>query len=100
MEIINERQLGGSLNPVTNNYELRQAITGRRNCIIFTKGTFKIESDNLEGIRSRNIQLKGLAFAYFLKEVEKAVLNGTSNITPKGLLSELNKSEAYYRNIR
>lgn len=100
MEIINDHQLGGALNPVTNNYQLRQAITGRKNCIIYTKETFKIDLDNLESIRIRNIRLEGLAFAYLLKEVEKSVLKGTSDITPKGLLSELNKNEVHYGNIR
>lgn len=96
--IVKDRDLGGQLNPVSNNRELLKALTGRKNCYIYTKGTFQVTEENLYELKIRNIKLVGLAFAYLTKELEKVVLKGTSDLTPKGLMSELNRSETRYIN--
>lgn len=100
MTILADHSLGGQLNPVSNNYQLRQAITGRSNCYVYTKGTFNITEDILQDLKIKNIKLVGLAFAYLTKEIEKVVLNGTSDMTPKGLLVELERESKKYGNIR
>lgn len=92
--------LGGELTPVSNNSELRTAILGRKNCYIYTKGTFQVTEENLYELKIRNIKLVGIAFAYLSKELEKVILNGTSDLTPKGLMSELSRSEMRYINGR
>ena len=79
--IVKDRDLGGQLNPVSNNQELLIAMAGRRNCCIYTKGTFQVTKVNLYELKIRNIKLIGLAFTSFSKKLEKAVLNGTSDIT-------------------
>ena len=60
---INDNELGGQLRPVHNNIELKTAIIGRRNCCIYTVGTFQINEQNYYELKSRNIKLVGLAFA-------------------------------------
>jgi hypothetical protein len=96
--IVKDNDLGGQLNPVSNNKELLKAILGRKNCYIYTKGTFQVTEQNLYELKVRNIKLVGLSFAYLSKEIEKVVLSGTSDISLKGLMSELSKSETRYIN--
>ena len=96
--IIKDTYLGGQLNPVSNNNELRKAIEDCYNTYIYTKGTFNVDADILEELKKRNITLVGLAFAYFVNNLEKTLLEGTSDITPKNLVSELNKAEKRYIN--
>lgn len=98
MTILADSSLGGELNPVSNNNDLRKAITGRSNCYIYTKGTFTIDRDILQDLKIKNIKLIGMAFAYFTKEIKKVVVNGISDITPKGIMSELSKAEKRYIN--
>jgi hypothetical protein len=50
--------LGSPNNPVSSNNELKKVIKGRQNCVIYTRGTFKIDDDILEELTIRNIQLK------------------------------------------
>lgn len=90
--------LGGKLNLVSNNRELRQAVIGRRNCNIYTKGTFQISKENLFELEIRNIKLVGLSFARFSKEQEKVDLKVDDNIISKGFVSELNQFEKRYIN--
>lgn len=100
--IIKDTDLGGQLNPVSNNAELKQAIGTRvQGCYdtyIYTKRTFKVDKAILEELRERNIILVGLAFAQFVNNLEKSILEGTSKIDPKGIMSELSKSERRYIN--
>lgn len=96
--IVKDNDLGGQLNPVSNNQELLKAILGRKNCYIYTKGTFQLTEQNLYELKVRNIKLVGISFAYFLKEKEKVVLSGTSDISPKALMEELSKAEKRYIN--
>lgn len=100
--VIKDTDLGGQLNPVSNNNELKKvigtSIEGCYNTYIYTKGTFNVETDILEELKKRNITLVGLAFAHFVNNLEKSLLEGTSDITPKGLMSELSKSEMRYIN--
>lgn len=58
----NDNYLGSELNPVHSNYELRKAMIGRKNCIIYTVGTFKLDDDNLYMIKVKNIKLVGMLF--------------------------------------
>ncbi len=90
--------LGGELNPVSNNRELRQAITGRKNCNIYTKGTFPVTKENLYELEIRNIKLVGLSFARFSKEQEKVDLKVDDNIISKGFVPEVNQFETRYIN--
>lgn len=82
-----DKSLGSELNPVSNNKELKQAIMGRKDCYIYTKGTFQITKENLYELKIRNIKLVGLAFARFSKEQEKVGLKVVGNIISKGLVS-------------
>lgn len=59
----NNSYLGSQLNPVHDNFELRKAMLGRRNCVIYTVGTFEIAEENLYTLKISNIKLIGLAFA-------------------------------------
>lgn len=36
---INDNSLGGQLNPIHDNYELSNAVIGRKNCYLYTVGT-------------------------------------------------------------
>ena len=63
MNYIDNNNLGSQLKPVRNNRELEKAIFGRKNCVIYTIGTFEIEKSNLMVLESKNIKLIGLAFA-------------------------------------
>lgn len=45
--IAKDCDLGGELNPVSNNDELKIAVLGRKNCYIYTKNTFKVTEENL-----------------------------------------------------
>lgn len=44
---IRDKFLGSELTPVSNNRELKQAVMGRKDCYIYTKGTFQITKENL-----------------------------------------------------
>lgn len=96
---IRDKFLGSELNPVSNNRELKQAIMGRKDCYIYTKGTFQITKENLYELKIRNIKLVGLAFASFSTKIEKVDLKSTSNIAFRGSVSERNKSEKRYINV-
>lgn len=63
MNYVNDNSLGSQLKPVRNNRELEKAIFGRKNCVIYTVGTFEIEKSNLMALEFKNIKLIGLAFA-------------------------------------
>lgn len=68
MFFIEDRCLGGELNPVSNNRELRQAVLGRENCYVYTKGTFYVSEENLFELETRNIKLIGIEFAFLSKK--------------------------------
>lgn len=80
MNCVDDNSLGGQLNPVHNNFELKKAMFNRKNCVIYTVGTFKIEEQNLYELEIRNIKLVGLAFAQIKyksknKEQKKSSIN-------------------------
>ncbi len=100
--IIKDTDLGGVLNPVSNNQELKQAlgsdIEGPYDTIIFTKGSFEIDNNNLAKLQERRIELFGEAYATFAKNFEKQILEGDVTIEPKGLMSLLNENKGKYIN--
>lgn len=61
------KYLGSLNNPVSNNHQLRKAIIGRQNCIIYTKGTFKIDDDILEDLTIKNIRLLGVGYLAYME---------------------------------
>lgn len=63
MKYVNDDELGSQLRPVHNNSELTNAIQGRRNCYLYTVGTFQVNEQNYYDLKLRNIKLVGLAFA-------------------------------------
>lgn len=63
MDYISENNLGGELNPIHNNIELTKAMIGRRNCYLYTVGTFEVNKENLHTLSISNIKLIGMAFA-------------------------------------
>ena len=71
MNYVDDNSLGGQLKPVHNNFELRNAMLGRKNCVIYTVVTFKIEEQNLYELKIRNIKLVGLAFAQIKYKPQK-----------------------------
>lgn len=100
--IIKDTDLGGVLNPVSNNQELTQAlgldIEGPYDTIIFTKGTFEIDNNNLEKLQKRHISLLGEAYITFVKNFRKLMIEGTSTIEPKGLMTLLSENDRKYIN--
>lgn len=71
MEYIDDNILGGKLRPVRNNHELTKAMYGRKNCIIYTVGTFKIREENILLLELKNITLVALAFAQLKHKKKK-----------------------------
>lgn len=63
MNYVSDNSLGGQLKPIHNNIELTKAMKGRRNCYLYTVGTFPINEENLYTLKTSNIKLVGLAFA-------------------------------------
>ena len=47
MTYVNDNSLGGKLKPIHNNIELTKAMKSRRNCCLYTVGTFPINEENL-----------------------------------------------------
>lgn len=92
ISILKDTDLGGQLNPISNNDQLRKAILGRRNCKLYTKGTFKLTEDIVNDLRIRNIKLIGLAFACLPKKIETEILNDISKMSPKKIIEEVEKN--------
>ncbi len=63
MNYLSDNSLGGQLKPIHNNIELTKAMKGRRNCYLYTVGTFQVNKENLDTLKINNIKLVGLAFA-------------------------------------
>lgn len=63
MKYIDDDVLGGQLRPIHNNFELTNAMQGRKNYFLYTVGTFQINNQNYIELKERNIKLVGLAFA-------------------------------------
>ncbi len=97
--IIKDTDLGGVLNPVSNNQELKEAlgsdIEGPYDTIIFTKGTFEIDNNNLSKLQERRITLLGEAFITLHKSIEKHMLEVTGP-KPKGLMSLIENDMKQY----
>lgn len=77
---VSENSLGGELKPIHNNYELSKAIIGRKNCHLYTVGTFTISEKNLYELKIRNIKLVGLLFAQLKYKSKKKKQEQKSNI--------------------
>ena len=62
---------------------------GRRNCVIYTVGTFEITEENLYTLKIKNIKLVGLAFAklQYKPNKEKLLGKNTTNIVVDELVS-------------
>lgn len=99
--IIEDTDLGGVLNPISNNQELKLAlksdVEGPYNTVIFTKGTFQVDNNNLAKMQERNIVLLGEAFATLSKNIEKHILEGTGQ-DPIGLMSISKEEKGKYIN--
>lgn len=63
MKYIDDDVLGGQSRPIHNNFELTNAMQGRKNCFLYTVGTFQVNNQNYIELKERNIKLVGLAFA-------------------------------------
>lgn len=62
MNCVSDNNLGSQLKPIHNNLELTKAMKGRRNCCLYTVGTFQVNEENLYTLKISNIKLVGLAF--------------------------------------
>lgn len=80
MNYLSDNSLGSQLNPIHNNIELTKAMKGRRNCYLYTIGTFQVNEDNLNTLKIRNIKLVGLAFAKLKYKSNKEKLLGKTPI--------------------
>lgn len=80
MNYIKENDLGGQLKPIHSNYELSKAVLGRKNCYLYTVGTFKVNEQNLYELKTRNIKLIGLAFAQLKYKPKKKPKKANINI--------------------
>lgn len=89
MNYLNDYSLGGQLKPIHNNTELTKAMKGRRNCYLYTVGTFQVNKENLYTLKISNIKLVGLAFAKLKYKSKKEKLSGktTTNIVVDELVS-------------
>lgn len=89
MNYLSDNSLGGQLKPVHNNIELTKAMKGRRNCCLYTVGTFQVNDENLHILKISNIKLVGLAFAKLKYKPKKEKLLGktTTNIVVDELIS-------------
>lgn len=63
MKYIDDDVLGGQSRPIHNNFELTNVMQGRKNCFLYTVGTFQVNNQNYIELKERNIKLVGLAFA-------------------------------------
>jgi len=89
MKYVNDNDLGGQLRPVHNNSELASAIQGRRNCCLYTVGTFQVNEQNYYELKSRNIKLVGLAFAQLKYKPSKEKQQGRNPVNI--IIDELSK---------
>ena len=85
-----ENELGSELNPIKNNFELKQAIIGRENCTIYTVNTFKVDEENIAELKLRNITLIGIAFAT-VKNIPKTMPNIKNQNLKNTIVDEINK---------
>ena len=46
MKYIDDDVLGGQSRPIHNNFELTNAMQGRKNCFLYTVGTFQVNNQN------------------------------------------------------
>lgn len=63
MKYVDNNVLGSLSRPIHNNIELTMAMQGRKNCRLYTVGTFQVNNQNYIELKERNIKLVGLAFA-------------------------------------
>lgn len=88
MKYVDDNVLGGQLRPIHNNIELTMAMQRRKNCHLYTVGTFQVNNQNYIELKERNIKLVGLTFAQlkYKPSTEKQQGKKTVNI----IIDELN----------
>jgi hypothetical protein len=79
MNYIDDYSLGGQLNPINNNIELTKAMKGRRNCYLYTFGTFEVNEVNLFLLKTNNIKLVGGLVARAKNKAKEEAIVGTEN---------------------
>lgn len=89
MKYVNDDELGSQLRPVHNNSELTNAIQGRKNCYLYTVGTFQVNEQNYCELKLRNIKLIGLAFAQLKYKPSKQNQQGRKAVNI--IIDELSK---------
>lgn len=89
MKYDNRDVLGSQLKPIHDNIELKQAMQGRKNCCLYTVGTFKINEQNYYELKLRNIKLVGLAFAQLKYKPLKEKQQGRKKVNI--IIDELSK---------
>jgi hypothetical protein len=77
MNYVDDYSLGGQLNPIHNNMELTKAMKDRRNCYLYTFGTFEVNEVNLFLLRTNNIKLVGVLVAIAKNKAKEEVIVGT-----------------------
>lgn len=89
MSCVNDNDLGGQLRPIHNNSELTSAMQGRKNCCLYTIGTFQVNNKNYIELKARNIKLIGLAFAQLKYKPLKEKYQGRKKVNI--IIDELSK---------
>lgn len=89
MKYVNDNELVSQLRPVHNNSELTNAIQGKRNCYLYTVGTFQVNEQNYYELKLRNIKLVGLAFAQLKYKPSKEKQQGRKLVNI--IIDELSK---------
>lgn len=89
MKYVNDNDLGGKLRPIHNNVELASAIRGRRNCYLYTVGTFQVNEQNYYELKLKSIKLIGLAFAQLKYKPSKEKQQGRKPVNI--IIDELSK---------
>lgn len=87
MKYVDNDVLGSQFRPIHNNIELTTAMQNRKNCHLYTVGTFQVNNQNYIELKERNIKLIGLAFAQLNPSANKQQGKKTVNI----IISELSK---------
>lgn len=51
MKYIDDDVLGGQSRPIHNNFELTNAMQGRKNCFLYTVGTFQVNNQKYNDVK-------------------------------------------------
>lgn len=93
MKFVHSNELGGKNNPISNENDLLKAIQNKKNCCMYTKGTFLLPQCILSELEFRNIELFGENYLTFSKQLEKEILEGNTknDMIPAGMLKVIVK---------